>query len=232
MFAGQRLEVSTAVGEVRDLTLKDGTRISLAPGSRIRTRVGPRGREVELTAGEAFFEVAHDPRRPFTVQAGDTVIRDIGTRFDIVRTGARVRVSVLEGSVEVSRRSGEGSTARTLVGGQGAETGPAPLAGVAGLRPAPILVQAASPTAGSWRSGRLSYDDARLGDIVADLNRYYPAGVRLQDPALAGRRVAASFRVEEIGTFLANLPKALPVTVSTDAQGGAVIAPAAPPKAS
>jgi transmembrane sensor len=65
-----------------------------------------RVRFVELVKGEALFEVRPDPRRPFTVTAGDASIRDVGTRFNVYRGADNTTVSVLEGEVQVSVRQG------------------------------------------------------------------------------------------------------------------------------
>ena len=96
---------ATGVGQTRVLTLSDGSTVVLGARSRVVVRFTQRERLVRLTAGEALFEVRHNAARPFVVDAGDTVIRDVGTRFDVNRAGASVRVAVLEGEVEV-RESG------------------------------------------------------------------------------------------------------------------------------
>lgn len=88
----------------RVVALADGSRLAVGAGSNVDVRLGKDRREVVLDRGQAFFEVAHDPARPFYVIAGRAEIRVTGTRFDVRRVGDNVQVSVLDGRVEVRRR--------------------------------------------------------------------------------------------------------------------------------
>jgi len=218
------LHASTRVGEVRTLTLPDGSRVTLGARSKITFSDDHGVRRVRLTDGEAFFDVVHDPAHPFEVETAGAVIRDIGTRFDVRRGASGVEVAVLEGSVEVRQRSLTPATPRTLKAGQRVvatqtRVGPVltPLASVG-------QVTAAPPSAGEWRSGQLAYDDTRLADVVADLNRYYGPGVKLEGGA-GSERLAASFKTTEIDKFLTELPTVAPVQVTRDASGAVTISP-------
>jgi len=222
------LQASTRVGEVRTLTLPDGSRVTLGARSKIAFKDDHGVRRVRLSDGEAFFDVVHDPARPFEVRTGGTVIRDIGTRFDVKRGASGVEVAVLEGSVEVRERSLTLAAPRTLIAGQRVvatqtRIGPlsTPLASVG-------EVSAAPPSAGEWRSGQLAYDDTRLADVVADLNRYYGPGVKLEGGA-GGERLAASFKVGEIDKFLTELPTVAAVQVTRDENGAVTISPRSTP---
>ena len=88
------------------------------------------------------------------------------------------------------------------------------------------LSQVAPEEAGAWRLGHLSYIEAPLADLVADLNRYYAPGIRLSDPELGAFRLTASFRVEDIDTFLSTLPDAAPVRLTRGPRDEVVISPA------
>lgn len=209
MLSAPDFTVETRVGEQRVLRLADGSRITLGPASRLEVRYGPDRRRVELAAGEAFFDVARDPARPFQVAAGDTQVQVLGTRFNVNRGAGRVRVAVLEGVVRIQAPKPLLSTApapaRVLRAAQRIEApAEAPILAVA-PPPAPPVTQSPVP-AGDWRHGRLTYADARLADVVADLNRYYAPGVRLADPDLADTRIAAALRPDEIESFLEGLP--------------------------
>jgi transmembrane sensor len=211
---------ATGVGQTRVLTLSDGSTVVLGAKSRVVVKFTERERLVRLTAGEALFEVAHNASRPFVVDAGDTVIRDVGTRFDVNRAGPSVRVAVLEGEVEVRElsmpaahplketqflRAGDSLEA---IGGQ-VEGQSQP--GTVVVRPIELVAATA------WREGRLVYQNVRLADVIADVNRYYAPGVTL-DPASGDLRVTASFRTDQIPAFLNTLDSALPV--KTDRQDG------------
>lgn len=214
----------TEIAQLENLTLSDGTVVTIGAASEIDVRFTAGERRVRLTRGEAFFEVTHDPARPFFVEAGDTVVRVVGTKFGVNRSLDQVRVSVAEGVVEVREpppgllrqrpepiiiRAGERAEVRE---GASPASNPAPSG---------MPVPAVEP--GAWRTGRIVYDDVRLADLVADLNRYYPAGVIIADPALADLRLAAAFRADEIDAFLGNLPLAADVRVARDARGAVTL---------
>ncbi len=96
-------EFASQVGVLDSVTLSDGTRVLLGPGSRIALSAGygASSREVTLV-GEARFDVHHDAARPFAVHAGSATFRDVGTVFTVhadASEGARVAVS--EGAVAV-----------------------------------------------------------------------------------------------------------------------------------
>lgn len=223
------LQAATGVGELRTLTLPDGSRVTLGARSSIAFNEEDGVRRVRLSDGEAFFEVVHDPAHPFEVETGGAIIRDIGTKFDVKRGASGVEVAVLEGSVEVRERSLTPAAPKMLKAGQrvmATQTrfGPVvtPLATVGEVRNA-------SASAGEWRSGQLAYDDTRLADVVADLNRYYGPGVKLEGGA-GGERLAASFKVGEIDKFLTELPTVAPVQVTRDANGAVTISPRESPR--
>ena len=74
---------STDVGERRSVNLPDGSTVLLDSRSLLQVDFTARTRQVELVHGQALFSVIHDPQKPFLVRAGATVIRDIGTQFDV-----------------------------------------------------------------------------------------------------------------------------------------------------
>src|SRR5690606_15969424 len=92
----------TAVGERSSITLSDGASVVLNTNSRIEVRYTPERRNVRLLAGQAWFQVAKHPERPFVVEAGDRRVTALGTAFD-VRMDSRdsVQVTLAEGKVSV-----------------------------------------------------------------------------------------------------------------------------------
>jgi transmembrane sensor len=180
---------STGVGERDSVRLPDGTRVLLGPASRLTVagEYGERTREVTLR-GEAMFQVTHDDARPFTVAAGGARVRDIGTVFTVQSApGAGVRVVVTEGAVAL--RAAEATEDGEMVLRQGelgvlAEGGSAP--------------ERAAATADdlAWTRGELVFRDAPLAEIAAELRRWYGISLRADDPAVADRRLTASFEGE------------------------------------
>ena len=213
----------TGVAEVRNLTLDDGTIITLGAKSKIVVDFSPGQRRVDLTAGQAFFDVAHESGRPFVVWVRDTSIRDIGTKFDVTRAPDSVRVSVLEGLVEVRGTGAEQMDGNPVLEGRanivqaGQRFESIQSASAAAVIPTVVQQVRETPT-GAWRQGRLIYEDGRLADVVADLDRYYAPGVSISEDARE-LRVTASFRTDEIPSLLHTLEAALPVSVVQDARG-------------
>lgn len=208
-------EHTTQIAETRLITLPDGSQVTLAPASSLDVRFENGQRHVALTGGEAFFEVIHDPSRPFTVKAGKSLVRVVGTKFDVNYSSDSLQVAVMQGEVEVTGptdRRARFSTTR-LTAGQRTEI----LLGAAD--PAHNGTVIAAPAPGAWREGRLVYDNVRLADLVADLNRYYEPGVSIEDPAIAGLRITAAFKVSEIPKFVTALDDVIAVETHRDAQG-------------
>jgi transmembrane sensor len=216
----------TAVGEVRSIKLPDGSTVVLGAKSGIAVQFSAAERRVQIIGGEAYFDVVHNAERPFVVIAGDARVRDVGTKFNVNLASDSVRVSVTEGVVEIVR--GTALTPRRLHAGQRTEllvTAPAPI----DFRsvPQPIAVLSA-PSPVAWREGRLIYDNVRLADLVADVNRYYSPGVTLATPAVGELRVTASFRTNEIPAFMDALSATLPARADHDGLGGYVLRDARP----
>jgi len=97
--------VVTTNDSVITKTLPDGSVVYLNKKSSVTYAADFKShRDVKLV-GEAFFDVVHDNAAPFTVHAGNVVIRDIGTAFNVSSNTQRIEVIVEKGIVEVSRKS-------------------------------------------------------------------------------------------------------------------------------
>ena len=163
----------TANRERAELRLSDGTRVHLAPGSRLRVAAdfGETKRDVHLD-GQGYFQVEHDARRPFTVHAGNAIARDLGTEFAVRSYGEdeAVQVVVRRGAVVLSGvgRLGAGDVGRIGVSGVASLTH--------GVRVDSLL---------GWLDGRLVFRDAPLSQVLAELRRWHDVDVQLADPSLA-----------------------------------------------
>lgn len=174
---------ATAAGQTRRIALGRGEVVDLAPSSRL-VLLGGDARRLELAAGEALFSVVHDPSRLLNVRAGRFDVTDIGTTFGIHLAGARVAVTVADGDVSVGPAGGgrggrHVGAGERFVGGRGA---------------ADRVTAVAREDVGSWRHGRLVYDEAPLTLVAADLARYSGRTVTV-DPALADRRFSGVLQV-------------------------------------
>lgn len=164
----------TARGETRDLTLDDGTRISLGAASRISVAMDPRARRVVMGDAEAAFDVAKDPQRPFFVTVGDHTVRVVGTEFNIAHRNGRIAVTVRRGTVEVAAPGAEAAPVRLAPGQQLIREPGGSGAQVRNVTP---------DSAFAWREGRLVYDDAALETVAADLSRYTQTPIKVEGRA-------------------------------------------------
>lgn len=155
---------ATRDGERRDVRLSDGTQMAMNGGTTIRID-GLDGRSATLDRGEVVLHVVHDAARPFTLRAGDRVIRDVGTTFNVLRSGERLAVAVREGSVLFQ----PGKDSLQLTAGQALT--------VAGHDQPMVRSTVAPESVGGWRTGQLSFDGAPLADVAASLRRLN--GVRI-----------------------------------------------------
>lgn len=202
--------IATGIGEQREVTLADGSRIRLDTGSRVRVRMSRTGRQVSLEQGQALFTVSPDAGRPFVVRAGETRVTAIGTVFDVRREAAAVRVTLVSGVVEVA---GEGPArpARMAAGQQGRVT-------PRGIEVRPTDLDAAT----SWTEGRIVFRDTPLSAAVAEVNRYLADPIALE-PGPAGRTmINGVFRTGDRDAFVSAAAGGLDLRV-TDRPDGSVL---------
>jgi transmembrane sensor len=112
----------TPVGGTASVPMSDGSNVTLNTNTRIEVALGERERAVQLERGEAFFEVAKDPRRPFVVSAGRKRVVAVGTKFSVEREGDEVRVVVSEGTVRIEDAAASRPHTSTRSANAGANT--------------------------------------------------------------------------------------------------------------
>jgi transmembrane sensor len=176
----------TGNAETRSLQLSDGSAVVLAPGSAIAVAYGDGERRVRLLAGEAFFEVAPNPARPFRVSARDVDVTVLGTGFDVRMGDDGAAVSVQHGIVRVSHATTTPPVAETLEAGQSVRL---TWTGQATRSTEPPELMAA------WRQGQLIAQDQPMRDIVDQLRRYYSGTIVLASSGLAERRVTGAYNL-------------------------------------
>jgi transmembrane sensor len=198
----------TAIGVISAVPMSDGSKVTLNTDSQVRISVTQDERRVSLGRGEAFFEVAKDPRRPFVVVAGHCRVIAVGTQFSVWREADEVRVVVTAGRVRVARSdSSTDDTPATEV-----SAGNIAHAGEGG-----VLVESKQPleveeTLG-WRRGFLFFHDLPLAQAVAELNRYNPEKIVIDSPAVAAIRISGSFRSTNVSGFVHLLRDGLSINV-------------------
>ncbi|MEM0911052.1 MAG: FecR domain-containing protein [Pseudomonadota bacterium] len=203
----------TKVGQKLSFALADGSNLLLGPDSKLTLQLTETSRVANLSKGIARFDVVKDNNRPFTVKADFFSAVVLGTTFTVSFNANTARLSVLEGEVRAEFN-------HLVEGG------------------APLLLEKASVTAGSslsatnesglspkrsistsdfiaWESGRLTYIDATLEEVIADANRYSDKPIRFssntQDEKV--KKVTLSFDSDEIDKLVELLPRIAPVDV-------------------
>jgi len=217
MFIPQGPHVySTGVGEQRTFKLQDDSIVALNTDSRIEIDFSDHARHVRLVHGEALFIVEHDTHRSFTVVAGGTQVRAIGTQFDVRRRSHSTVVAVVEGTVQVSTGPATyedpaemKSEMPQLTGAKktmAARAAPTTLKLVAGEK---VQVthgaMTATPSHGddvlSWRQRRLVFRDTPLTEVADEFNRFNRTQIQVAD--------AAAGQMQITGTFDADRPQAI-----------------------
>ncbi|MDR6126449.1 transmembrane sensor [Sphingomonas sp. SORGH_AS802] len=179
------LTIATALGQTRSVRLADGTRVAMNGGTTLK--VDRATRSLSFGEGEAYFDVVHDPARPFRLQIGAASVEDIGTAFNVRRHDNVIEVAVREGVVSFDPDGGTepDDDAVILKAGQAIR--------IVDDRGAVRRVD--RTTVGGWRTGQLSYGDVALAEVAGDLSRAIGQPVRLA-PDDGMRRFSGTFKVD------------------------------------
>lgn len=180
-------EYAVADGKVRDITLEDGTQLTLAGGADVKVRYTRHDRVLELAHGTIFADVAHDERRPFRVDTGDARILVLGTSFEVLSKPGNVRVTVASGAVQFGRNDWF-SKPITLDLKQVAVLDQTGLNRIANVNPDSIA---------PWRREWMEYKGAPLLQVIADLQTLSPQPIRIADESLANRPVSGRIRLTD-----------------------------------
>jgi len=215
-FLHRRRRLETAMGEIRRVPLGDGSVVTLDTDSLIETAFNTEKRGIHLLSGVAYFEVAHDPARPFVVEARDVAVRAVGTAFS-VRNVADMPVAVVvsEGKVAISHLAGAGEPPVQLGANMQAilplETAALLPAGVAhALSPADLARSL------SWRDGMLAFEGETLGEAAQRFRRYGRPTILIQGKALAREPISGLFAASDPRGFARAIAVSLDAAVEED----------------
>ncbi|MEM9013482.1 MAG: FecR domain-containing protein [Pseudomonadota bacterium] len=211
----------TEVAEIRDVTLPDGSVVTLGAASGLKVQFTSNERRVVLSEGEAFFDVEKDPSRPFIVVADNMLVRVLGTKFDVCLGGEAVDVAVLEGRVEVIQPedvSGlivDRDVKHVLTAGQ-------KVAAVKHGRVRPVEVIEANDVA-AWRRGELIWVDTPVRHIIADLNRYSASRVILAQDEIGDIEYTLALQADDVPRGVRLLAASLGLDAKEGANGEIVL---------
>jgi transmembrane sensor len=212
---------ATNAGEMRSLTLEDGSVVELNTRSKLRAHFTENERRVQLLSGEAIFKVAKNPRRPFRVSSGSTDILAVGTEFNVDAHNSRTVVTVLEGRVQVTSNA---HPAATPAGTSSSQNGLVELvrgeqAVVAEHHPPIRVALADTNRVTAWTERRLIFDRTTLTDVAAEFARYNDREIRVVGDALAARRITGVFNATDQASFIEFLRLHADVRAREDTRG-------------
>ena len=202
------LVLRTGIGERATASLEDGSTVILNTNSVLEINYSRLRRDVRLVAGQVLFKVAHDTARPFVVAAANHAVVAVGTEFEVRLEGEKVRVALLQGRVRVEfDRQPRGSPADEAVAVMA--PGEQLIASSAGV----VINHANVQELVGWHTGRVRFDNARLSEAVAEMNRYSPTKIVVDDPAAENIRITGAFRAGQSYLFAQTVGEAFPLNV-------------------
>ncbi len=180
-------DYTTTVGETASVMLPDGSRVHLNSRTALALDFAEGRREVTLISGEAWFEVAHDSTRPFSVTAGFSTVHVTGTSFDVSRGDGEDIVHLVTGRVHLTSRDGS-SQPLSLSPGQAAR------ADTSSMRQISLNDTERSL---AWREGWVLLEGTPLREALSELGRYTSARLMTLNAAILDTPVSGSFRIGE-----------------------------------
>jgi transmembrane sensor len=190
---------ASAPGQVREFRLPDGSAMTLDADSRAIARGE---RSIELARGRAFFAVAANPSRPFTVAAGIRSVVALGTRFDVGLGAGTLTVNLLEGRVTVGPSDGDVAPVTLEPGQRFVERD-----GRAMVR----TIGAELESATGWTRGLLHFDNMTLAEAAEQINLYSRERIVIRDPEVAAMRISGEFRAGDAMRFAGAVAELRPV---------------------
>jgi len=219
-------EFRTALGEQRSLLLADGSRATLNTASTIEVILKKGRREVRLVQGEALFEVAHDAARPFVVRAGNALLKDVGTQFNVDIRSNGTTVTVVEGEVAVdsaatsesaAAQSGIGDTVEALI----LRANDRVLVTPAGVGTPQRGVNVAASVA--WIQRQLMFEHRPLGEVAEEFNRYNKDRIDIDSAELKRQEVTGVFDAKDPASFVAFLSSVPGVEIREGTNGTHIV---------
>lgn len=201
----------TAVGQRRELTLADGSHITLNTDTAIDVLFDAHQRLIRLREGEILVQTAPDISplaRPFLVSTRQSRMQALGTRFTVRELQSRTHLAVLEGAVQVDLADNRQGSPLIINAGQRTDFSSDTFG----------QVTATDRYIGAWAQGMLMADKMRLADFVAELTRYRRGFVRL-DPAITDLRISGAYPISDTQRTLNMLAQTYPILVSGHLNG-------------
>lgn len=193
-------DYGTAIGEIREVHLADGTHLWLNAASALDVAFRPDLRRLHLLAGEVLIDTGHGDARPFVIDTAQGRLQALGTRFSVLQGDSWTLLTVFDGAVRV-RPAGSAESA-IIEAGQHVEFDRQHIG-----FPAP-----AQASRQAWSEGRLIANDIPLSTFIDELQRYQPGYLGIS-PAAGQLRVVGTFPAHDPARTLSMLESALPIRI-------------------
>lgn len=208
-------QYTTQIGQREALTLADNSHVDIDADSAVSIALRRDMRLIHLERGQAYFQVAHDRKRPFIVEVNGQQVIATGTAFNVEAIHGGLRVTLVEGHVVV-RAAPDSGTADAEQGTIIAKLSPGDQlsdvsGGIASLDHSANLL---SITA--WRQGKLIFNNDRLSDIVTRMKHYSTTEIVITDPSIANLRVSGVFNAGDIPALVDALQRFFPIEAYSD----------------
>jgi len=210
---------ATSRGEQSLTRLADGSSIRLNTATTLAISLSGERRKVRMIEGEALFDVARDPRRPFIVDLGDAEVRVIGTSFNIRKRPDRTELTVTRGLVAVS--DAEGQSIRVGAG----ETTLIRPGVLAVADPGEALIRQRT----AWQDGVIELNDETIEEAVAEFNRYRDQPIVVADPRIGSLVISGRFGIHESREFVEALKSSFAISAVTTGNGSIALSSADAP---
>jgi transmembrane sensor len=228
------LILMTAVGEYKEVTLSDGSIAKLNTDSELEIDFSSERRKVRLLKGEAFFQVTHNPDRPFIVYADKQSVRAVGTAFSVRHLLGDLEVIVTEGKVKLANTLAVNITATVkdedneqkqeipdnlidsdlfLVAGETYLATNSKTGAIGRVSQEEINRKM------SWQKGMFDFSETPLIDVINDLNRYTQHKIEISDPKLGELKFGGIFKTNELETLLDALETTFNISVIHEKNG-------------
>ncbi|HRE84221.1 MAG TPA: FecR domain-containing protein [Opitutaceae bacterium] len=194
------IEALALPGRPQSQRLADGSLVELNSDAEIVVEFSELVRSVRLVRGEAHFQVAHEPDRPFLVSAGSVAVKAVGTAFTVRFDPQVVEVLVTEGRVVVDDKIEPRHNALETIGAGNRVVVPTGESGAA-MRVMELSGDELSERL-AWREVRLEFSGTALGEAVASFNERNRTQVSIADPSLAKLKISGIFRADNLDGFI------------------------------
>ena len=193
-FEPHETTYATPVGGREVIALSDGSEVELNTDTVLRLSADAQHRSVTLVKGEAYFQIRHDTRHPFVVNASGHRVTDIGTKFVVRADADKVEVALVEGRARINSAEGKQMHSAVLTPGDVA---------IATTNSLSVTKRGAASLADqlAWRQGLVVFNYATLADVAAEFNRYNSRKLVIADAATARLAIMGKFPVNDVGLF-------------------------------